>query len=738
MADTEDDTQTLPDYSAASPEVKAALLNQPASGGGVDLGSIAQQLMQQPTLPQPDRTPVSRGWLSLLGEALGGGTMTDVMSPGQKETAGLRALRDFGTSLIAGSGYYPGKPALGAFAEGFQGAERSQRGSEEGAAAYLAAQQQYAAGQQQQYLERLKVAVPLLRAGAAGAVPNLLLGGGAVPGTSGGAGGGGYEGSIAGIEGTGKNKNSSASGVGQFLDSTWSDFAAANPDLFKGMTPAQVMAAKSDPGLGAKAITWLAQRNAGVLSGAGATPTGQSLGIAHYIGPTAAAKVMAAPDNAPVSSFVSPDAVQANKEIAAGLTVGQLKQRYAKVPDPGFLAPPKPVKVAGPGAPTGGATAPDVPWDVPAGGEAATPPADATAPATATPVPAAPLSFADFQKQNPIPTTPEEQATLDALQRVKQQTAVELQNAPTTGVDRVKTVQAAREAADNLATATRQIQDAHTAHQVALYNAEMTRRQGDERAAADRAAQIALKEQEGKQAITLANVQGDVQRATNKEQVINTANLEGLKTAQKEQGEARDVVSQLQGFRAISDGVGQPNWLQTTKLPGSEKTIAETLGQLGMPLSDTGGVQLLRGGINNLVKTLRQGMSMGSLSDRDLNFIERMGPTEWMDQDTRTAAVAYLQQAYQAKQRFTSDVQKEMARGKNYGDAIDAADAKQKPFVPAVPADLSAHWTDNSPEWRDRRIQWAQQNEVHPGTLYHLSNGSIMVMKSPRAQQGQQ
>ena len=172
MADDDTKTQTAPDYSGASPEVLRALLNQPAaagaSGGGspVDLGSLAQQLLQQPTLPQPDTTPAEggfRGLLGRIGNAVAGGPLTDVMSPAQRERAGIRALGDFGTSLMAGSGYYPGKPMFGGLAQGFQGAEQSERGSEQGAAATLAAQQQYAAGQQQQYLERLKVALPLLQ-----------------------------------------------------------------------------------------------------------------------------------------------------------------------------------------------------------------------------------------------------------------------------------------------------------------------------------------------------------------------------------------------------------------------------------------------------------------------------------------------------------------------------------------------------------------------------------------------
>jgi hypothetical protein len=127
------------------------------------------------------------------------------------------------------------------------------------------------------------------------------------------------------------------------------------------MTPQQILDARTDPNLGPvlgnKAITWLAQRNAGVLGNSGIAPTGVSLGIAHYVGPGAAASIMAAPDNAPVSSFVGADAVKANPELAT-MTVGQMKQRYANVPSPGFLKPAgsttaaqPPVPAARPGGP---------------------------------------------------------------------------------------------------------------------------------------------------------------------------------------------------------------------------------------------------------------------------------------------------------------------------------------------------------------------------------------------------
>jgi hypothetical protein len=148
-----------------------------------------------------------------------------------------------------------------------------------------------------------------------------------------------YEGSVIQTEGTGRNPRSSATGTGQFIDSTWRAFAAANPQLFTGKTPEQVMAARSDPALGQAAVTWLAQQNATQMSASGVEPTGTSLRVAHWVGAGPAAKIMQAPDDAPVRNFISPEAVAANPELAT-MTAGQMRTRFANVPTPSFLTPP--------------------------------------------------------------------------------------------------------------------------------------------------------------------------------------------------------------------------------------------------------------------------------------------------------------------------------------------------------------------------------------------------------------
>jgi len=139
---------------------------------------------------------------------------------------------------------------------------------------------QYTTGQDQ-------AAKGALWTGGTGAAP--AAGGPAAP-----AGDGTYAGSVITSEGTGKNPRSSATGVGQFIDSTWQSFAQAHPQLFAGKTPEQVMAMRVDPELGRVATDWLATQNAPVLQRAGVAPTGQSLNLAHYLGAGPAAAVMQA------------------------------------------------------------------------------------------------------------------------------------------------------------------------------------------------------------------------------------------------------------------------------------------------------------------------------------------------------------------------------------------------------------------------------------------------------------
>jgi hypothetical protein len=158
---------------------------------------------------------------------------------------------------------------------------------------------------------------------------------------------------------------SNAYGPTQFIPSTWRRFAQANPQLFAGMTPDQIMAARSNPGLARQAAAWYARTNAATLRDAGFQVNGQTLALAHQFGAGGAQALLQAPADAPIEAIFPPQpdprnpgqmrphpVIAANPDIA-GRTVGQVVQqrtaRFANARNvPTLEAPP-------------GATATDMP-----------------------------------------------------------------------------------------------------------------------------------------------------------------------------------------------------------------------------------------------------------------------------------------------------------------------------------------------------------------------------------------
>jgi hypothetical protein len=318
------------------------------------LSQIINQLLAgktaQPAV-DPNTGPSSRegrGILSLLGEGLGGGSQYG--STAEREQGGISALGAAGARMLQASDWSVMPHTFGSIlGQGLDAARGNLGQTQAVSAARQYAAQQLAHQQQEDQIARLKEALPYLQLQedqrAAARQRELLRGNTSI----GAAGDGTYVGAIGGHEGTGQNPNSSAVGVGQFIDSTWGDFIKANPQYFAGMTPEQAMASRKDPEFGKKvgpvAIEWLAKQNADALTKAGVPPSGPVLGIAHYLGAGAAASIAKAPDSAMVSSFVPAAAVAANPELKT-MTVGQMKARYANTPNPSFMSAPAPGQAA--------------------------------------------------------------------------------------------------------------------------------------------------------------------------------------------------------------------------------------------------------------------------------------------------------------------------------------------------------------------------------------------------------
>ena len=161
--------------------------------------------------------------------------------------------------------------------------------------------------------------------------------------------------SIIGVESGGNpnatNPNSSASGLGQFIDSTWlSTIRTARPDL-AGKSDAELLALKTDPQLSREMTEAYANQNQAILSKAGVPVTPGSTYLAHFAGPGGAVKVLQADPNAPIESVLGAAAVQANPFLR-GMTVQGL-QAWADKKMGGSAPQPTPAP-ASPAAPASG------------------------------------------------------------------------------------------------------------------------------------------------------------------------------------------------------------------------------------------------------------------------------------------------------------------------------------------------------------------------------------------------
>jgi len=161
--------------------------------------------------------------------------------------------------------------------------------------------------------------------------------------------------SIIGVESGGNpnatNPNSSASGLGQFIDSTWlSTIKQARPDLAQGKSDADLIALKSDPQLSREMTEAYANQNQAILSRAGVPVTPGTTYLAHFAGPGGAVKVLQADPNAPVESVLGAAEVNANPFLR-GMTVSGL-QAWADKKMGGSAPQPQPAQ-ASPASPPG-------------------------------------------------------------------------------------------------------------------------------------------------------------------------------------------------------------------------------------------------------------------------------------------------------------------------------------------------------------------------------------------------
>jgi hypothetical protein len=161
--------------------------------------------------------------------------------------------------------------------------------------------------------------------------------------------------SIIGVESGGNpnatNPRSSASGLGQFIDSTWlATIRQAKPEL-AGRPDAELLALKTDPQLSREMTEAYANQNQAILQKNGLPVTPGTTYLAHFAGPQGAVKVLQADPSAMAGDVLGAAVVKANPFLA-NMTARDL-QAWADKKMGGSSPQPQPSQ-APPAAPASG------------------------------------------------------------------------------------------------------------------------------------------------------------------------------------------------------------------------------------------------------------------------------------------------------------------------------------------------------------------------------------------------
>lgn len=134
---------------------------------------------------------------------------------------------------------------------------------------------------------------------------------------------------IVGVESGGnasaKNPSSSATGLGQFIESTWLRmFRQYFPQQAAGMGEKAILELRKDAQMSRTMVELYAMENKKNLEKFGVAVTDASVYLAHFLGPQGAVKLLKADPNTPVDQILGAGQISANKGILAGKTAGQV------------------------------------------------------------------------------------------------------------------------------------------------------------------------------------------------------------------------------------------------------------------------------------------------------------------------------------------------------------------------------------------------------------------------------
>jgi murein DD-endopeptidase MepM/ murein hydrolase activator NlpD len=143
---------------------------------------------------------------------------------------------------------------------------------------------------------------------------------------------------------TAKNPLSTATGLGQFIESTWVRMINTyRPDLARSLSRAEVLALRFDPTISREMVRRLAQEGEAYLRARGHEITAGRLYLCHFLGMDGAATVLSAADGEQLVTVLGQSVISANPFLT-GRDVAYVKNwAEAKMRGKGVSAPSTPV-----------------------------------------------------------------------------------------------------------------------------------------------------------------------------------------------------------------------------------------------------------------------------------------------------------------------------------------------------------------------------------------------------------
>lgn len=128
-----------------------------------------------------------------------------------------------------------------------------------------------------------------------------------------------------------KNPKSTATGLGQFIESTWLHMMRTyKPDLVAKYSRSELLALRTDPTLATEMVSNLARESEHYLRSRGHQITPARLYLAHFLGHVGADQILSSPEDASVANIVGANVIKANSFLT-GMKVADINRWTEKV-----------------------------------------------------------------------------------------------------------------------------------------------------------------------------------------------------------------------------------------------------------------------------------------------------------------------------------------------------------------------------------------------------------------------